>query len=91
MKGSGMNPHQKRLETIKNRYGSVRNMLRKRDVRDLILGGYSGGIKRTKKGFAKWEEGKLSEFASKRQRDSKGRFLPKEKTKGPVHRKDSKG
>lgn len=72
-----MTPQEKRLKTIKQRYGSVKNMLKSRDVRDLILGGYNGGIQRTEKGFSKWEDGKLSEFAQKRQRDSKGRFLPK--------------
>lgn len=72
-----LTPQQKRLNTIKERYGSVSQMLSKRDVRDLILGGYNGGIKRTEKGFAKWEEGELSKYAKKRGRDSKGRFLPK--------------
>lgn len=74
-----LTPQQKRLKTINERYGSVKRMLSNRDVRDLILGGYNGGIKRTQKGFAKWDEGELSEFAKKRQRDSQGRFLPKER------------
>jgi len=50
-------------------------MLKHRDVRDLILGGYNGGKARTAKGFATWEEGKLSNFARTRERDSKGRFV----------------
>ncbi len=73
-----MTPQEKRLETIKKRYGSVGNMLKRRDVRDLILGGINGGRTKTEKGFSKWEEGELSEFAKKRERDTKGRFLPKE-------------
>ena len=73
-----MTPQEKRLKTIEERYGSVSNMLKRRDVRDLILGGINGGRTKTEKGFSKWEDGKLSEFAKKRERDSKGRFLPKE-------------
>ena len=72
-----LTPQQKRLNTIKERYGSVSQMLSKRDVRDLILGGYNGGKTRTAKGFAKWGEGELSKYAQNRGRDSKGRFLPK--------------
>lgn len=84
-------PQQKRLRTIKERYGSVKNMLSKRDVRDLILAGYNGGIAKTQKGFAKWEEGELSRFAQKRERDSKGRFLPKTKASGDPHSQDTEG
>lgn len=69
-----MTPQEKRKRTIIERYGSYKNMLEKRDVRDLILGGYNGGIKKTQKGFSKWEDGKLSKYAKKRQRDSNGRF-----------------
>ena len=72
-----MSPQEKRKLTIIERYGSFSNMLAGRDVRDFILGGYNGGIKRTKKGFAKWEDGELSKYAKNRGRDSKGRFLPK--------------
>jgi len=72
-----MTPQEKRIYTIKERYGSVSNMLSKRDVRDLILAGYNGGKTRTEKGFAKWREGELSRYAKKRERDSKGRFIPK--------------
>jgi hypothetical protein len=72
-----MTPQEKRKETIKKRYGSVSAMLKNRDVRDLILGGYNGGIQKGEKGFATWKEGELSRFAKKRERDSKGRFLPK--------------
>lgn len=72
-----MTPQEKRKATIIKRYGSFKQMLKHRDVSDLILGGYNGGIKRTQKGFAKWEDGELSEFAKQRERDSKGRFLPK--------------
>jgi hypothetical protein len=55
-------------------------MLKHRDVRDLILGGYNGGIKKGRKGFAKWEEEELKKFTKKRERDEKGRFLPKTTT-----------
>ena len=72
-----MTPQEKRKATIIERYGSFSNMLKDRDVRDLILGGYNGGLHRGSKGFAKWEEGRLSQFASNRERDSMGRFLPK--------------
>lgn len=71
-----MTPQEKRKQTIIKRYGSYSNMLKKRDVRDLILGGYNGGIKKTPKGFSKWEEGQLSEYAKKRERDKQGRFIP---------------
>jgi hypothetical protein len=53
-------------------------MLSARDKRDLILGGYNGGIKRGKKGYATWEKEKLKKFVGKRQRDSSGRFVKKE-------------
>lgn len=82
-----MTPQEKRLRTIKERYGSFSNMLKKRDVRDLVLGGYNGGIKNVKKGFATWEEEELSQFAKKRDRDSQGRFLPKAGTAGKVRPK----
>lgn len=72
-----LTPQEKRLRTINERYGSVKEMLKRRDVRDLILGGINGGRTKAQKGFSKWEEGQLSEFAKKRERDSKGRFLPK--------------
>lgn len=72
-----MTPQEKRKATIIKRYGSFKNMLKNRDVRDLILGGYNGGIKKTDKGFSTWEPGELSKFAKQRERDSKGRFLPK--------------
>lgn len=86
-----MTPQEKRKRTIIERYGSFSNMLSKRDVRDLILGGYNGGIAKTPKGFAKWQEGKLSKYAKKRQRDSKGRFLPETKEQTKLHRKDTAG
>lgn len=70
-----MTPQEKRKQTIIERYGSFKNMLKNRDVRDLILGGYNGGIQRGEKGFAKWEKEKLQRFAKKRLRDSKGRFI----------------
>lgn len=71
-----MTPQEKRLYTIKERYGSVRAMLSRRDVRDLILAGYNGGIQKTAKGFSTWEPEELSQFAKARRRDRKGRFLP---------------
>ncbi len=71
-----MTPQEKRNKTIIERYGSFSNMLKKRDVRDLILAGYNGGIKKTSKGFAKWKEDELKQFTKERERDSKGRFLP---------------
>lgn len=74
-----MTPQEKRKQTVKKRYGSQKAYLKKRDPRDLILGGYNGGIVKTEKGFSKWEDGKLKEFTQKRKRDSKGRFLPKDK------------
>lgn len=69
-----MTPQEKRKATIISKYGSFKNMLEKRDVRNLILGGYNGGLKKTKKGFAKWKDNELSEYASKRKRDRQGRF-----------------
>lgn len=82
-----MTRQEKRKQTIIKKYGSFSNMLASRDIRDLILGGYNGGIVRgVKKGFATWEDGELSEYAKKRTRDSKGRFLPKEPTN--LHRED---
>lgn len=70
-----MTPQEKRRKTIIERYGSYKNMLAGRDVRDLILGGYNGGKTRTEKGFSKWDEEELKEYTKKRQRDSKGRFI----------------
>jgi len=72
-----MTPQEKRKKTILKKYGSFSNMLAGRDVRDLILGGYNGGKTRTEKGFAKWKQGELSDYAKKRERDNKGRFIPK--------------
>ena len=85
-----MTPAEKRLKTINERYGSVKQMLKRRDVRDLILGGYNGGIKHGQKGFAKWNEGELSEFASKRERDGNGRFVKAPPT-GSLHSQDTEG
>lgn len=73
-----MTPAQKRLRTVKKRYGSVSNMLKKRDVRDLILGGYNGGIQRVEKGFATWDKEKLKAHTAKRVRNSKGQFAREE-------------
>lgn len=73
-----MTPAEKRKATIIKRYGSYSNMLKRRDVRDLILGGYNGGKKKTRKGFATWEEEDLRRFTKRRQRDSRGRFIPKD-------------
>ena len=70
-----MTPQEKRKQTIIERYGSYKNMLAQRDVRDLILGGYNGGIKQARKGFATWEGDKLKKFVAKRPRDRKGRFI----------------
>lgn len=75
-----MTPQQKRNRTIIERYGSHKNMLAGRDVRDLILGGYNGGIKKTKKGFATWEPQKLRRFTEEKQRDSMGKFVAKTET-----------
>lgn len=76
-----MTPQEKRLKTIKLKYGSMKAMLAKRDVGDLILGGYNGGIKRGNKGTATWPEGKLTALVESRRRDERGRFLPKDTTK----------
>lgn len=73
-----MTPQEKRMQTIKQRYGSMKAMLAKRDVGDLILGGYNGGIKRGIKGTAAWPEGKLDALVKSRRRDGRGRFLSKE-------------
>lgn len=82
-----MTPQEKRKQTILKRYGSFKAMLANRDVRDLILGGYNGGIKKTPKGFAKWQDGELSKYAKKRQRDSKGRFAAETPAEGSLHPK----
>lgn len=70
---------ERRKRTIIEKYGSFKNMLSKRDPSDLILGGYNGGIARGKKGFATWEDDSLSKYTKRRQRDSRGRFLPKDR------------
>lgn len=87
---SELSPQEKRKQTILKRYGSFKNMLKHRDVRDLVLGGYNGGIRKTQKGFAKWEEGELSQYAKSRERDSKGRFISKEGTASSIHSKGAK-
>lgn len=86
-----MTPAEKRKATIIERYGSYKAMLSRRDVRDLILGGYSGGKAKTEKGFAKWEEGKLSEFATARPRDRNGRFISSTEAESEIHRKHPEG
>ena len=84
-----MTPQEKRLHTIKERYGSVRHMLSRRDVRDLILAGYNGGIQKTQKGFATWQADELKRFTKTRQRDSRGRFIPKTEEETDVRDKGS--
>ena len=75
-----MTPAEKRKQTILKRYGSYKNMLARRDVRELILGGYNGGTRRVDKGFSKWDKDELQEFVASRERDANGRFLPKTPT-----------
>lgn len=66
----------KRLQTMIKRYGSVAGAMKSRDVSDLVLGGYNGGIKKSKnKGFGSWDKEKITEFAKSRKRDSRGRFI----------------
>lgn len=70
---------ERRKRTIIERYGSYSNMLKRRDVGDLVLGGYNGGIKRNKrKGFGSWDEEKLTKLTQSRKRDSRGRFIQRE-------------
>lgn len=82
-----MTPAEKRLKTINKKYGSVSQMLAKRDVRDLILGGYNGGIQTGRKGYATWDKEELKSFVETRERDSKGRFIAKTE----VHTKGTSG
>ena len=71
--------NERRKRTIIERHGSYKNMVKSRDVGDLILGGYNGGIKKNKrKGFGSKSKEELREIAQSRKRDSRGRFLPKE-------------
>ena len=71
-----MSPSEKRKRTIIKRYGSYKNMLKKRDVGDLVLGGYNGGIKTNKaKGFGSKSKEELTQLAESRKRDSRGRFV----------------
>lgn len=86
-----MTPQEKRKKTIIERYGSWSNAMKSRDVRDLILGGYNGGKHKTSKGFSKWEDGKLSDYAKKRERDSKGRFIPETPASTEVRDEDEGG
>lgn len=86
-----MTPQEKRKQTIIERYGSFSNMLKRRDVRDLILGGINGGRAKTDKGFAKWEKDELSRFTKKRERDNKGRFLPKTGETEDLHTESTEG
>jgi len=64
-------------------------MLKNRDVRDLVLGGYNGGIRKTEKGFSKWKPGELSKYAKQRKRDSKGRFVAEETTENTARSEDT--
>lgn len=67
---------ERRRATIIERYGSYKDMLKRRDVGDLILGGYNGGIKKNKnKGFGSWDKERLRKVAKSRQRDGRGRFI----------------
>lgn len=75
-----LSPSDKRLQTIIKKYGSIANSLKRRDVGDLVLGGYNGGKKTGNKGFSTWNPKELSEYASQRLRDSKGRFVREEST-----------
>ena len=71
-----MTSQEKRKRTIIKKYGSYSQMLKEtRDVSNLILGGYNGGIKRGRKGTATWDKEKLQAMVKKRKRDSKGRFV----------------
>jgi len=49
--------------------------MQSRDVGDLVLAGYNGGIKRVKKGFGTWEKERIKSFAQSRKRDKRGRFI----------------
>jgi hypothetical protein len=74
-----MTTAEKRLYTINRKYGSMKKMLAKRDVSNLILGGYNGGIKKGRKGTATWDEKKIKDLAARRKRDSCGRFVSDER------------
>ena len=67
-----MTTAEKRLYTINRKYGSMKKMLAKRDVSNLILGGYNGGT-------ATWDEKKIKDLAARRKRDSCGRFVSDER------------
>lgn len=73
-----MTPQERRKRTIIERYGSYKNMLSKRDRRDLVLAGINGGRKSVAKGFATWDKGELQTFTKARERDERGRFIKKE-------------
>lgn len=69
----------KRIETVNRKWGSWGKMLEERlHPADRVLGGYNGGIRRVKKGFAKMDKQRFREMVENRERDSHGRFISKE-------------
>lgn len=69
----------KRLHTIITNYGSYQSYLQVISG-EKVLAGINGGRHRGRKGFGTWEKDKLNTFVSRRQRDSKGRFVADAKT-----------
>lgn len=69
----------KRIETVNRKWGSWGKMLEERlHPAYRILGGYNGGIRRVRKGFAKMDKQRFREMVENRERDSRGRFISKE-------------
>lgn len=69
----------KRIETVNRKWGSWGKMLEERlHPAYRVLGGYNGGIRRVKKGFAKMDKQRFREMVENRERDSRGRFISKE-------------
>lgn len=68
----------KRIETVNRKWGSWGKMLEERlHPAYRILGGYNGGIRRVKKGFARMDKERFREMVENRERDSRGRFISK--------------
>ena len=61
----------RRLYTMVKNQGDYRRV-----IGNATLTGINGGIRRVRKGFGTWEKDSLSQFASNRERDSNGRFIP---------------
>lgn len=60
-----LTPSDKRLQSMLVKYGSINKALENRDRTNMVLGGYIGGKRRVKKGFARLSKEEVQKLAYK--------------------------